>query len=176
METLVISNSRWRYVLFLFVSVGFVATGVFLVKTADTTFETWAGWPAIIFFGAAIPLFVWQIIDRRPRLTIDDLGINDRTMGVGLIPWSEITDAYVRSIGGNNFICLVVRDPEMWVAKFSAAKRAMIKTNKALGFTELNVNLSGTGAQPQEVHELILKLSAASKKGSKQKLPPSAGA
>jgi hypothetical protein len=162
METLVISNSRWRYVLLLLVSVAFVATGVFLVKMADTTFEAWAGWPCIIFFGAAIPLFIWQIIDRRPRLTINDLGINDRTMGVGLIPWSEIEDSYVKSIRGNHFICLVARNPEMWTSRFSATKKAMIKTNKALGFTELNVNLSGTSAQPQEIHELILKLSAAS--------------
>ena len=163
METLVISNSRWRYILMLFVAVAFVAFGVFLVKHADTTFESWAGWPAIIFFSAAIPFYVWQIIDRRPRLTIDEHGINDRTMGVGLIPWSEITDSYVKSIRGNHFICLVARNPEMWTSKFSATKKAMIKANKTLGFTELNVNLSGTGAQPQEIHELILKLSAAAK-------------
>jgi hypothetical protein len=163
METLVISNSRWRYILLLFVCVGFVVTGIFLVKTADTTFETWAGWPAIIFFGAGIPLFIWQIVDRRPRLTINELGINDRTMGVGLIPWAEITDSYVKSIRGNHFICLVARNPEIWTSKFSTAKKAMIKANKALGFTELNVNLSGTSAQPQEIHELILKLSASSR-------------
>jgi hypothetical protein len=167
METLVISNSRWRYVLLLLVCLGFVATGVFLVKKATTTFEAWAGWPSIIFFGAAIPLFIWQIFDRRPRLTINELGINDRTMGVGLIPWSEITDAYIKSIRGNNFICLVARNPEMWTSKFSAAKKAMIKTNKALGFSELNVNLSGTSARPEEIHELILKLSAASQQANR---------
>lgn len=166
METLVISNSRRRYIILLFAAMAFVAAGVFLVKMADSTLETWAGWPAIIFFGATIPLFVWQIIDRRPRLTINELGINDRTMGVGLIPWSEITDSYVKSIRGNHFICLVARNPEMWTSKFSTAKKAMIKANKALGFTELNVNLSGTSAQPQKIHELILKLSAASQKGS----------
>jgi hypothetical protein len=164
METLVISNSRWRYTLMLFVAVAFVAIGIFLVKNADTTFETWAGWPAIVFFSAAIPIYIWQIIDRRPRLTINERGINDRTMGVGLIPWSEITDSYVKSIKGNHFICLVARNPEMWTSKFSAAKKAMIKANKALGFTELNVNLSGTSAQSQEIHELILKLSAAAQR------------
>lgn len=29
----------------------------------------------------------------RPRLILDDLGINDRTLGVALIQWSEITHA-----------------------------------------------------------------------------------
>jgi hypothetical protein len=162
MEALVISNSRRRYVLLLVASIGFVALGAFLVKTADSTLDAWAGWPCIVFFGAAIPLFVWQIIDRRPRLTINELGVNDRTMGVGLIPWSEITDSYVKSIGGNHFICLVAHNPEIWTGKFSAAKKAMITANKALGFTELNVNLSGTSAEPQQVHELILKFCAAS--------------
>jgi hypothetical protein len=38
----------------------------------------------------------------------------------------------------------------------------MVKANQALGFTELNINLSGTNGRTHEILELILKLSAAS--------------
>jgi len=101
--------------------------------------------------------FAWQLFDNRPRLTIDDLGIDDRTLSVGKIPWPEITDAYRRSIGGNEFICLEVRNPEMWLHKLSSTKRAMVKANRALGFTELSINLSGLAVDAAQVHELILK-------------------
>jgi len=90
-------------------------------------------------------------------LTIDDLGIDDRTLGVGKIPWSEITDGYRRAIRGNEFICLEVRNPELWLHKLSSTKRAMVKANRALGFTELNTNLSGLAVDAAQIHELILK-------------------
>ena len=108
-------------------------------------------WAVICFFGAGIPLFIRGILDSRPRLTIDDHGICDRTLGVGAIPWSEITDAYARSIQGNDFICLTVRDPEMWLHRLSPVKQAMVKANRALGFSELNINLSGVDADTAQI-------------------------
>jgi hypothetical protein len=162
MDTLVITNSRWRYQLLLLVSLCFVGSGVFILRGAKTTAESWTGWIDVLFFGACAAVFVWQLFERRPRLKIDEHGINDRTLGVGLIPWSEITDAYVKSIQSNDFICLTVRDPNRWIGKLSPVGRAMLKANQALGFTELNINLSGTNARTREILELILKLSAAS--------------
>lgn len=70
----------------------------------------------------------------------------------------------MKSIRGNDFICLVVRDPNKWIGGLSHAQMVMLKANKALGFSELNINLAGTNARTHEIHELILKLSAASQK------------
>ena len=84
-------------------------------------------------------------------------------MGVGLIPWAEIENAYVKSIERNDFICLEVRDPNLWLHKLSPVQKAMVSTNMKLGFTQLNVNLSGVNVSTQQIHELILKMSAARK-------------
>jgi len=164
MDQITISNSRSKYVLLLLVSIGFVVAGIFLVSFGTASEERGAGWTSLLFFGACGALFIRQLLDSRPRLIIDEHGINDRTLGVGLIPWPEITDAYVKTIRGGDFICLKVRNPEMWLGNLSPVKRAMIKANLALGFTELNINLSGTNANPWLMLELIQKRSAASQK------------
>lgn len=98
----------------------------------------------MVFFGAAVVLFSWQLMDARPRLIVDDHGVFDRTLGVGVIPWSEITEAYVRSIKNVDFICLGLRDPRPAAA--SPIKRAVAAANKVTGFTALNINRNGTMA------------------------------
>lgn len=118
-----------------------------ILRDARFTGGAWIGWMNILFFGSCAALFTWRIFDPLPRLKIDDRGIEDWTHGVRLIPWPEITDACIRSIQGNDFICLLVRNP-----------------NVPMGLQELNINLSGTGANTNQIRELILKLSAASRK------------
>lgn len=151
-----IKSSRLKYILLLIASLGFVAGGIFILIHGDAG-DTWVGWMSIVFFGAGIPIFVWQLVDSRPRLVIDDQGILDRTLGVGVLPWSEITGAYLKSIRGNSFICLEVRNPERWIGKLSPVKRAMLSANEKLGFTALNLNLSAIAADPSQILELILK-------------------
>jgi hypothetical protein len=173
MISITIKSSKLRYVLLLIIAIGFVVLGLFILTYGKAS-DAWIGWMSIVFFGACIPLFAWQLVDSRPRLVLDDQGILDRTLGVGVIPWSEITGAYLRSIQGNNFICLEVRNPEHWLEHLSPIKRLMASANRALGFTALNLNLSGVAADPSQILELILKTiaSGGSDCGS---MPPPAG-
>lgn len=152
MEKLVIKNSRWKYVLLLIGSLGFVAAGIWMLIKGE-----WFGWLAILFFGSGIPIFIWQIADARPRLIIDEQGVLDRTLGVGRIAWSDIEAAYVRSINGNDFICLELKNSEKYGQKLSKVKRAMASANRGLGFTDFNLNLSGVDARTDEIFELLMK-------------------
>lgn len=96
-----------------------------------------------------------QFVDLRPRVTIADQAINDRTLAVACIPWAEIADAYLKSIINNHFVCLVVRDPTMCSKSLPPTEETMLKANLGLGMSELNINLSGTNANPVEkfMHE-----------------------
>jgi hypothetical protein len=152
MEKLIIKNSRWRYVLLLIASIGFVVAGIWMVMRGKPF-----GWAAIVFFGSSLPLFIWQIVDSRPRLVVDEHGVTDRTLGVGRIPWGDIEVAYVRSINGNDFICLELRNREKYWQKLSKVKRAMAAANRGLGFTDFNLNLSGVDVNTDELFELIMK-------------------
>jgi hypothetical protein len=155
MEPLVFRNARLKFALLLLISAGFTASGIFLLYVSPA--DRWKAWFVTLFFGSCTAVFVKQLFDARPRLIIDDDGIHDRTLGVGKIPWSEITGAYRRSISGNEFICLEVRNPEMWLQQLSPTKKSLANVNRALGFTQLNINLAGLPVDAAQVHELILK-------------------
>ncbi|HEV7732470.1 MAG TPA: STM3941 family protein [Candidatus Binatia bacterium] len=139
---LVVRSSPWRYLLLLAVSLGFVAIGVTLVVAAG---HPVVGWLNLIVFGVAAATFLWQIVDRRPRIVIDERGVFDRTLGVGVIPWSDIVGAEIRAITGTTFVALELRDPTRFTRRLPALQRAMTGGNRALGFGELNLNLSGLG-------------------------------
>jgi len=156
MERIVINRSVGKYVVLLICGWAFVAAGVFILWVGG---PRWVGWMNIIFFGAGSLVFLWQIFDSRPRLIIDERGILDRTLGVGVIHWADIEGAYTRSIQGNDFICLQLRNTDQYVRRLSKVKRAMIPANEALGFAPLNINLSGIRGMTDRVLELILKKS-----------------
>jgi hypothetical protein len=157
MEEIQIKNSRQKFLFLLIATIGFAVGGLIMILHPRSASDQWIGWMCIIFFGSGVPLFVKKISESGPRLIINDQGIFDRTLDVGTIPWSEITDAYIKSIKGNDFICLELRNPEMWSNQLSGIKKAAISANKALGFTEFSVNLVGVAADTAAIHELIIK-------------------
>ena len=156
-ENLIYYNSRWRYGLLVLLGLAFVAAGVWMI-VADG--EWLMGMLSIVFFGACAAVGIWQFLDTRPRLQITDEGIIDRTLAVGLIPWADITDAYVQAVKQEYFICLHLRNEETYVAQLSPLRRKMTAANRALGFTALSINLSGVEINPDQLLEYILKQSA----------------
>ena len=155
-EPVVIRTSRSKSILILIIGIGFTLSG-FILATQGSNDIRWVGWSTMVFFGACIPFIIKELLNSSPRLVINDEGIFDLTLGVGVIPWPEIVSAKIRSLRGNPFICLQVQHPELWIAKYSPVQRAMISANKALGFSELNLNLTGIKADPNQLLELILK-------------------
>lgn len=157
-EDLIYYNSRKRHALLTLGSLAFVAIGVFMIVEKGYWGQ---GLVTVLFFGTGAAVGAWQFFDTRPRLQINDVGILDRTLGVGLIPWADITDAYVRSINHEYFICLQVLDEQAYLDRLPPLKRKLAGANEALGFTPLSINLSGVDLNPEQLLEYILKQSAA---------------
>jgi hypothetical protein len=156
-QDLIYYNSRRRYALLTFCGLAFVVMGVWITAKGNWVL----GLTTTLFFGACVAVGIWQFVDTRPRLQITDKGILDRTLGVGLIPWADITGAYIRAVHGEHFICLHLRDEQAYLSNLSALKRKLAGANEALGFTPLAVNLSGVNINPEQLLEYILKQSAA---------------
>jgi hypothetical protein len=159
MDRVILKSSRWHILLLLMLSLAFVVAGAFIVWRENAL----AGWTAIVFFGACAIVGIWQFIDGRPRLVIDQKGIWDRSLGIGTIAWADIDGAYVMSVAGNDFICLELREPERFVPRLSPVRRALSSANRALGATDFTLNLTGLEAETGEVFELILKRLAMSR-------------
>ena len=153
-EQFVFKRSYWRILPLLIGSLAFVAAGLFLLGRSP---DKWAGWAAVLFFGGCAVVFVWQLLDSRPQLIIDDNGVFDRTLGIGVIPWSEIVDAFPKKITSSSFVCLVLREPEQFLSLLPQRRRALVSLNRQLGFTDFSINLTGIDVDPAEICELILK-------------------
>jgi hypothetical protein len=153
MQPIIIKSSRGKYILLTVLSLAFVAAAIVMVTSASASRagNAWKGWLGIVFFGACAAVGVWQTLDPRPRLIIDDEGVFDRTLKVGRIPWSEIAGVHLPSMMSKQFICLDLRDEDRWIASLARPYQVMVKGNEALGFTRLNLNLSGTNANTAEL-------------------------
>ena len=156
-EDLIYYNSRRRYALLTLGGLAFVTMGIWMIVTKGN----WSlGLVTIFFFGTGVAVGIRQFFDARPRLQITDEGILDRTLGVGLIPWNDITGAYVHSVNQEYFICLYVHDEQAYLSRLSPLKRKLAGANETLGFTALSLNLSGVDLNPEQLLEYIMKQSA----------------
>ncbi len=157
MEPVVIRSARGKYAVLLVIAALLTTCGAVAAVVGRSPADRWLGVGVALFFGAGIVLFSRELLRSGPRIVIDDQGILDHTLGVGRIPWSDITDAYPMSMQGNDFICLELRNPEVWTQKLNPVQRALVAANRKIGFTELSINLSGVSANPVRIHELIVK-------------------
>jgi hypothetical protein len=76
-----------------------------------------SGSPLIVFdlfsFVVCGVLAIWLLFDTRPQVVLDDRGIFDRRLRVGLIPWSSIQRAYAEPSGGLEMVWVEVRRDDM---------------------------------------------------------------
>jgi hypothetical protein len=167
MTPLVLGPSRGRFALLLVVSLAFVFAGVAMALLGNDFRAVFVGWTSIVFFGACAVMFVIQLLDGRPRIIIDDHGVFDRSLEVGVIPWEEILGADVREIANNRFISLDLRDPNVFLARLSPVRRRLVEANTGLGFQPLNLNVGAVAIDPYVLAELIVKEATRRRGGEK---------
>lgn len=151
MERIVIASPRFRWVVGLLFALGLVAAGVYVVLHGDA----WAGWIAIVYFGFCALVIGIQAVDARPRIVIDERGIFDRTLRVGVIEWEDVRGAHPPSARHDSHVPLELRDPDKYVRRLPPPMRRLAAMNRGSGLAEFSLNLSGTGADPARIVEAI---------------------
>jgi len=112
---------------------------------------------AAIFFGGCALAFIRELLDARPRIVIDDAGVFDRTLKVGIISWDDILDAEGLSKSGQPFIALRLRSDAKYADRLSPGYRRLVQLQHAVGFATLNLNLSTLSSNPYVLAEFISK-------------------
>jgi hypothetical protein len=113
----------------------------------------------LILFGTGAIVGLVAGTRRGPRITIDDQGVNDRSLKVGVIPWSDILGAELYGSAASPFIALYLRDPAPYLARSSAKRRIFARLNSGSGLPPFSINLVGVDADPVQVERLILSRS-----------------
>jgi hypothetical protein len=60
----------------------------------------------LLLFAVVVPFLVWQWLDRRPRLVLDERGLSGVRMGRLLVPWSQVRGVELRWLAGLDHISL----------------------------------------------------------------------
>jgi hypothetical protein len=153
-ERIIIAASRTRWLIYFTMACCFIAAGILLLALHQNPLVAWLN---ILFFGAGGVVFALQLVDRRPRIVIDDQGVLDRTLKVGTIEWADIRGVFLKRSQGQPFLCLELADPSKYTARLSPLLRRMVQLNRKLGFTDLSLNLAGTSVSPDLIEELMRK-------------------
>lgn len=162
MKEIRLYKSPWKVIRMILLCSPFVAMGVFILTLADS--PKWVGWLNILFFGLSYPIGLYQLLDRRPLVIINEIGLFDRRISNKYINWDIITDAYSAEVHKQKFICLVVKEefePSKTKGKWVRKKAAAF--SKALGFQELNIALGVISIDEVKLTQFILAMISAEK-------------
>jgi len=99
-DELVIPGSKKKVLLVLFLGIGFVLVGIFLILKG----EPW-GWPVAGFFGLAIPAALWMLAPNNSYLKLDRVGVEIKTPWKPTqIKWDDVDEFFVATLYGNKMI------------------------------------------------------------------------
>lgn len=131
-----------------------VAASVFCATRPALTAQL-AGWVGMIFFGACEVAIVKAFFAKGPQVVIDESGIEDRRQPFGRIPWADIRHVYFDRIQRQEFLCIDVYDPEIYLARCSPLCRRLARANMALGFPPITLSLTGLSPGVREVKAFL---------------------
>lgn len=126
-----------------------------LWNTGSLFVRTWAV-ADVLFFGSCVLLALERLLEPRPVLIIDNLGIADNAsaVGAGFIAWEEIAGASLRDLGASRFLVTSLRDPRAVLARQSPIRRGVMAANS--GIVGSPVTIPGNTTTPlEEIREHV---------------------
>jgi hypothetical protein len=138
-------------------SVPFIMIGVyFIVK------KTTLAWSIIVIFGLSFVMGIATLLDKRPNLIINEIGIYARSANKNYIVWELIQGAYPTVIAGQKFICLIIDKRFKPSQNRSMLYKSAAKLNEALGAQEMNIYLGQIKKiDAAKLTQFIIKMSKA---------------
>ena len=109
------------------------------------------GWIGVSFFGLGFIALPVMFFRTGPQVVINDEGIEDRRMKIGIIRWEDIRSLSLGSVKSAKFLCVEVADPETHFARLPRWSRALTAASEALGFSALTIGFSGLSPGLKEV-------------------------
>ncbi len=131
----------------------FVLVGVcYFCTTRPELFLRITGWIGVAFFGLGFVVIPAMFYRKGPQVIIDDEGIEDLRLKIGVIRWEDVCSLSIGSVNSSGkFLCIEVTNPEEYLSRIPQWKRLLAKANSAIGFSELTISLSGLNPGLDEV-------------------------
>lgn len=152
MKEIVLYKSPLKSLSGLLISAVFVAISLYFVISGN---HTWMWWLVLFLFGISFFLSLINMLDRRPQITINKMGVLDKTTNLGMVPWDMIKEAHeinITNISNQLFISLIM--DERFVAEKKVYKWAQ-KINDMEGGQKVNLYVSKLKADTKKLLTLI---------------------
>jgi hypothetical protein len=109
-----------------------------------------------VLVGGAYALVMLRALgEETERVVIDDSGIRDSALPVGMIGWDEVRGASVQEIGSVRVVSLKVRDPERFIRRLPPSRQFIARKALEAELPGLYLTLVGMEADPAEIVEAI---------------------
>ena len=130
------TSSRKKLLLLLLGSLLFVAVGAWIVRDpgADIVQVILGGWLSISFFGLCAIVLLAQFVLPKPRLTIDSYGITWTQRSDRTIPWTDIKDVDMLTVGrSQRYLVLWLSEPDRYPPRRQPRRPGPSLTNRMHG-------------------------------------------
>ena len=154
MKPVVIRVSRWRSGIGLCGCLAILAICSFTVAQRGENTLTIV---VIVVSAATAAAFTGALQEDTKRMVIDEDGVWNSAWRIGVVRWKELNRVFVRSVGGEDYICFSVLDRDELRRRLGLAGRVVNDANRATGFGDLNLNATRFGLSVQEVVEFASK-------------------
>jgi hypothetical protein len=151
MERIVLHTaSRYLYRK-LTVALAGLAVGLVILRLGFTT----PGWITVAVSAIYGLLQLRSLGEEQERVVIDDSGIRDSLLPIGLIGWGEVRGASVQKVGSVDVVALQLRDPEPFIRRLPPARQFIARKALENGLPGVYLSLVGTDGDAEKIAELI---------------------
>lgn len=98
-----------------------------------------------------------KISDRGPCVVINEEGINDKRLGLGVIRWSDIESVRMHGVGAAYFISLELFDKETYLRRQPGYIRLTNQAWRFYNVSPINIKVAYMDVAPDDLFEIILR-------------------
>jgi hypothetical protein len=117
------------------------------------TFPLWVLSGGVV---VGLVLSVRQLSQRGPVIVINEVGINDKRLGLGVIRWSDIEDVRMHGVAGAYFISLNLSNAEQYLAKQPLHVRLSNQVWRMYDVSPIHIKVAYMDVAPDELFEMIM--------------------
>ena len=142
-----VPNYRWRMALIAF--------------TGTLAIYFYLGYmPVVLWFigGVSVVLLFYSALRREssdPCVILDDVGVWDKRLQVGVISWDDIRQITIHDVHGGEYVSLELHDQEKYQARQPQWLRLASKSQRLLGMSPISISTSGLDMDMKTLANLI---------------------
>ena len=99
---------------------------------------------------------LYRLIYNKPYVVINDEGIEDVRLKIGIISWDDIRSLEVRKLKGLPHICIGLQFPEKFFSRFPAWRQHIIRSRHPRDSDILSINIGNLRPSSKEVMQYFI--------------------